>query len=60
MTHGDAEVNPLKLVMALIETANVRDVDVYENTELTEEGKVSILFLGIDESEKRTAAEPVL
>ncbi|MDG5472635.1 FAD-dependent oxidoreductase [Jeotgalibacillus sp. ET6] len=39
MTHGDAEVNPLKLVMALIETANVRDVDVYENTELTEEGK---------------------
>ncbi|KIL52957.1 NAD(P)/FAD-dependent oxidoreductase [Jeotgalibacillus campisalis] len=39
MTHGDAEVNPLKLVKALINTANGRDVDVFENTHLTEEGK---------------------
>ncbi|TDL31785.1 FAD-binding oxidoreductase [Jeotgalibacillus sp. S-D1] len=39
MTHGDAEVNPYLLTHALIETANIRNVEVYENTAVQDAGR---------------------
>ncbi|WP_227394742.1 NAD(P)/FAD-dependent oxidoreductase [Jeotgalibacillus aurantiacus] len=39
MTHGDAEVNPNKLIHHLLESAETRGVKVYENTEVTEAGR---------------------
>ncbi|MFB1081810.1 NAD(P)/FAD-dependent oxidoreductase [Jeotgalibacillus sp. JSM ZJ347] len=43
MTHGDAEVNPFRLIRALFESAQTRGVKIYEHTPLeslkTEDGK---------------------
>ncbi|WP_404405923.1 NAD(P)/FAD-dependent oxidoreductase [Jeotgalibacillus malaysiensis] len=43
MTHGDAEVNPFRLIRSLFESAQTRGVQIYEHTPLeklqTEEGK---------------------
>ncbi|PPA69929.1 NAD(P)/FAD-dependent oxidoreductase [Jeotgalibacillus proteolyticus] len=38
MIHGNAEVNPLRLVHSLIKTAHSRGVEIYEHTEVTAEG----------------------
>ncbi|MEW9501039.1 NAD(P)/FAD-dependent oxidoreductase [Jeotgalibacillus marinus] len=38
MTYGDAEVNPYRLVRALIDKAHTRKVSIYEHTEIKEGG----------------------
>ena len=37
ITHGDAEVNPVQLVQALISSAEKKGVEIYENTEVVED-----------------------
>ncbi|MBM7579202.1 NAD(P)/FAD-dependent oxidoreductase [Jeotgalibacillus terrae] len=47
MTHGDAEVNPFRLIRSLFESAETRGVQIYENTSFdhpqrNEDGKFTV------------------